>query len=124
MKKFILIFSLFSVVMVSCKSDETDPERFKSGTFEIPEGKGYEKTIIIRKDSLQIEKYSDRIDTLSISWENNFKYTLKMLHPKTAIDEDPIHVKITNIKKNSYDFEAVIGHSNYVQKGTIIKKSN
>jgi hypothetical protein len=45
-----------------------------------------------------------------------------MLHPKTAIDEDPIHVKITNLKKDSYDFEAVIGHSNYIQKGTIYKK--
>ena len=44
-----------------------------------------------------------------------------MLHPKSAIDEDPIHVKITSIKKNSYEFEAVIGHSNFVQKGEIIK---
>jgi len=47
-----------------------------------------------------------------------------MLHPKSAIDEDPIHVKITNVKKDSYEFEAVIGHSNFVQKGEIIKKSN
>ena len=46
-----------------------------------------------------------------------------MLHPKSAIDEDPIHVKITNVKKDSYEFEAVIGHSNFVQKGEIIKKS-
>jgi hypothetical protein len=45
-----------------------------------------------------------------------------MLHPKSAIDEDPIHVKITNVKKDSYEFEAVIGHSNFVQKGKIIKK--
>ena len=44
-----------------------------------------------------------------------------MIHPKAAIDEDPIHVKITNLKANSYDFEAVIGHSNFVQKGTLIK---
>ena len=86
--------------------------------------KGIKKTIIIRHDSIQIEKYVDRIDTLSITWETNFKYTLKMIHPKTAIDEDPIHVKITNLKKNSYDFEAVIGHSNFVQKGTLFIKTN
>ena len=121
MKKTALIIVLFTII-ISCKNDELSPERFKTGTFEIPEGKGYKKTIIIRQDAIQIEKYEDRIDTLSISWKNNFNYTLKMLHPKTAIDEDPIHVKITSIKKNSYDFEAVIGHSNFIQKGTIFKK--
>jgi len=136
MKKLILL-PLLLLTLFSCKdkkeapnSDtiklETTPsaDRFKSGTFEIPAGKGYEKTIVIRQDSIQIEKYEDRIDTLSISWKNNFNYTLKMLNPKTAIDEDPIHIKITSIKDDSYEFEAVIGNSNYVQKGEITKKSN
>ena len=125
MKKLILL-PLLLVVLFSCKNknEAPDADRFKSWTFEIPAGQGYEKTIIIRQDSIQIEKYEDRIDTLSISWKNNFNYTLKMLHPKTAIDEDPIHIKITNIKDNSYEFEAVIGHSNYVQKGEITKISN
>lgn len=136
MKK-ILLLSLLLLALFSCKDKNAEPntdysksetapsaDRFKTGTFEIPEGKGYEKTIIIRKDSIQIEKYADRIDTLSITWKNNFNYTLKMLHPTSAIDEDPIHVKITSISKNSYTFEAVIGHSNFVQKGEIIKKSN
>ena len=121
MKKIALIIGFFTVI-VACKNDELNPDRFRTGTFEIPAGKGYEKTIIIRQDSLQIEKYESRIDSLSINWTNNFNYTLRMLHPKTAIDEDPIHVKITNLKKYSYDFEAVIGHSNYIQKGTIFKK--
>jgi hypothetical protein len=120
MKKIALLLVLLTA-FVSCKEENQDPDRFKYGTFEIPEGKGYAKTIIVRQDSIQIEKYEDRIDTLSISWKNNFDYTLKMLNPKTAIDEDPIHVKITSINKNSYDFEAVIGHSNYIQKGTLIK---
>ncbi|SNR75377.1 hypothetical protein SAMN06265371_11155 [Lutibacter agarilyticus] len=120
MKKIVLIFSII-VLVISCKDEPLSADRFKTGTFEIPAGKGYEKTIIVRKDSLQIETYEDRIDTLSISWKNNFNYTLKMIHPKTAIDEDPIHIKITNIEKNSYEFEAVIGHSNFIQKGEIIK---
>ncbi|WP_291852640.1 hypothetical protein [Lutibacter sp.] len=123
MKKLILLICVLTVT-ICCKEEGLNADRFKTGTFEIPEGKGYEKTILIRKDSLQIEKYEDRIDTLSITWKNNFNYTLKMLHPKSAIDEDPIHVKITNVKKDSYEFEAVIGHSNFVQKGEIIKKSN
>jgi len=121
MKKFAIIFVL-SILIITCNKDPLNPDRFKSGMFEIPAGKGYEKTIIIRLDSLQIEKYESRGDSLSIFWKDNFNYTLKMLHPKTAIDEDPIHVKITNLKKDSYDFEAVIGHSNYIQKGTIFKK--
>lgn len=121
MKKILLIIVLCTLIF-SCKNDGLDPERFKTGNFEIPAGKGYEKTIIIRQDSLQIEKYENRIDSLSIFWKDNFNYTLKMLHPKTAIDEEPIHVKITDLKKNAYDFEAVIGHSNFVQKGTIFKR--
>ncbi|AMC10473.1 hypothetical protein Lupro_04045 [Lutibacter profundi] len=121
MKKFILIFAIL-ISIISCKNDELNPDRFKTGTFEIPEGKGYKKTIIIRQDSLQIEKYEDRIDSLSIVWKNNFNYTLQILHPKNAIDEEPIHVKITSLKNNSYEFEAVIGHSNFIQKGTIFKK--
>lgn len=123
MKKIALIIVLLTI-SISCKNNELSPDRFKTGTFEIPEGKGYEKTIIIRQDSIQIEKYQDRTDTLSISWKDNFNYTLKMLNPKTAIDEDPIHIKITNLKKDSYEFEAVIGHSKFVQKGILIKKSN
>ena len=121
MKKFVILF-VSVILIIACKNDDLNPDRFKSGLFEIPAGKGYKKTIIIRLDSLQIEQYENRIDSLSIFWKDNFNYTLRMLHPKTAIDEDPIHVKITNLKKDSYDFEAVIGHSNYIQKGTIYKK--
>lgn len=121
MKKIVLLLSIITL-LISCKNEPLDPDRFKTGTFEIPAGKGYEKTVIVRIDSLQIETYEERVDTLSIIWKNNFNYTLKMLHPKTAIDEDPIHIKITNIEKDSYDFESVIGHSNFVQKGTVYKK--
>ena len=121
MKKIAIVLVVFLSIL-SCKKDNLDADRFKTGTFEIPKGKGYEKTIIIRQDSIQIEKYVDRVDTLSIVWKNNFNYTLKMIHPKTAIDEDPIHVKITNIEKDSYDFEATIGFSNFIQKGTLLKK--
>ncbi|MCF6167434.1 hypothetical protein [Lutibacter sp.] len=124
MKKITLILITLFTFIISCKNDEPNPDRFKTGKFEIPEGKGYEKTIIIRQDSIQIEKYENRIDTLLITWKNNFNYTLKMLHPKNAIDEEPIHVKITGLKNNSYEFEAVIGHSNFIQKGTIFKKDN
>ena len=105
-------------------SDSPDPDRFKTGIFEIPEGKGYKKTSIIRKDTLQIETYGTKTDTLVISWKNRFNYTLRMLHPKSAIEKEPIHVKITDISKDSYEFEAVIGNSNFVQRGELIKIEN
>jgi len=121
MKK--IVFLLVLIAFISCKNEGEDPDRFKTGLFEIPAGQGYDITYIERQDSIQIETYKSKVDTLSIIWKNNFNYTLKMLNPKSAIDEEPIHVKITTIRKESYEFEAVIGHSNYIQKGEIFKKS-
>lgn len=115
-----LLNYLFLVLIIGCTNKKLSPDRFKTGTFEIPAEKGYSVTHIQRLDSLQIERYENRIDTLIIHWNTPFKYTLKILHPKTELDKDPIHVKITDIKEHSYDFEATIGDSNYKQKGTLL----
>jgi len=112
------------MLTIACSNKKLSPDRFKSGTFEIPAEKGYSVTAIQRTDSLQIERYENRVDSLHIQWETPFKYTLKMLHPKTALDKDIIHVKITDIRDESYDFEATIGDSNFKQKGTLIKTNN
>jgi hypothetical protein len=123
-------------LLLSCNSDNNnDAERFKLGIFEIPAGKGYSKTTVKRIDSLQIEEYikyteistdsgvfkkeNKVIDTLYIKWKNNFFYTLKMKSPKTELDKDPIFVQINKITKNSYDFTAKIGFSEFKQKGTV-----
>lgn len=136
--------TLVSVLIVliifasSCKTEVTDnSNRFKKGVFEIPAGNGYSKTIITRKDSLQIEEYekiisvtSDsitsekrvkQIDTLYITWKNNFFYTLKMKSPKKELDKDPIYVQITEVKDNSYNFTAKIGFSTFKSDGTVYK---
>jgi hypothetical protein len=120
MKKIILLISIVTI-LIGCKEAHLSPDRFKTGIFEIPEGKGYSKTIITRIDSLQIEQYEKRIDSFLITWKNNFNYSLKMTNPTSALDKETIYVKITNIEDKSYDFEAVIGLSNYTQKGTIFK---
>ncbi len=115
-----LIFIFLTIILLAACSQSTNKaDRFKNGNFEIPAGDTYGKTIIIRKDTLQIELYEKRMDSLSIHWKDNFNYTLQMLNPKREIDKDPIHVRITGLKEKSYDFEAVIGHSNFKQKGTI-----
>lgn len=108
--------------MLSCTNSKSlNIQDFRQGNFEIPGADKYEKTLFTRVDSLQVETYKDRVDSLSIIWKDNFNYTLKMLNPKSALDKEPIRVKITGIKAHSYTFEAVIGHSNYKQKGTVYK---
>ena len=135
---FAFIFCLLSFVFFSCSSEIKDnSNRFKEGVFEIPAGKGYSKTIVTRKDSLQIEEYEKivnisndsvsgekrikHIDTLYIKWKNNFFYSLKMKSPKKELDKDPIYVQITKVTDNSYSFKAKIGFSKFATDGTIYK---
>ena len=134
------IFSIsFVMLYSSCNQSKTiDASRFQKGTFEIPAGKGYSKTILKRIDSLQIEEYTKysqittdsgvfqretkKIDTLYITWKNNFFYTLKMKSPKNDLDQDPIFVQINKVTDSSYNFTAKIGYSEFKQKGTVFKK--
>jgi hypothetical protein len=126
------------LLLSSCSSEIKDnSERFKYGVFEIPAGKGYSKTTITRKDSLQIEEYDKitsisndsitaerrvkHIDTLYITWKNNFFYTLKMKSPKQKLDKQPIFVQITRLKENGYEFTAKIGFSKFKQEGVATK---
>ena len=132
------MLSLFILALSSCSPELKDnSDRFKKGVFEIPAGKGYSKTIVTRKDSLQIEEYekiisitSDalntekrvkQIDTLYITWKNNFFYTLRMKSPKKELDKDPIFVQITEIKDSFYTFTAKIGYSTFKSDGTLYK---
>jgi len=137
MRKLLAILVFFTVLF-SCQSEIKDnTDRFKKGVFEIPAGEGYSKTIITRKDSIQIEEYEKiiatsigsnagekrikHLDTLYIKWKNNFFYSLKMKSPKKELDKDPIYVQITEITDNSYKFKAKIGFSKFATDGTIYK---
>jgi len=121
------------IVFAACNTTiQGDADRFKTGVFEIPAGKGYEKTVLIRKDSLQIESYTTtssdglttttHVDTLFIKWHNNFSYTLRMKSPKKSIDKDPIYVQFTKVTDSSYAFKAKIGYSNFVSDGVVYKR--
>ena len=131
-----LLLTLLGIA--SCKPAKPgNPERFKEGVFEIPAGEGYSKTIVTRKDSLQIEEYykiterttenglseqrEKKVDTLYITWKNNFFYTLSMKSPKTDLDKDKIFVQITAVKDSSYNFTAKIGYSDFEQRGEVFK---
>ena len=118
-----IIYLLFGIlILTSCKSEfEDNSDKFKEGVFEIPAGDNFVKETIIRKDSIQISKYGDNIDTLSIKWKNNFFYTLEYINPKNSLQEDPMYIQINKIKENSYDFTVKIGFSKFTKKGTIYK---
>lgn len=120
----ILVLALVSclLTLVSCKSEfEDNSDRFKIGVFEIPAGDDFVKETIIRKDSIQISKYGNNIDTLSIEWKNNFFYTLRYINPKNSLQKDPMYIQINKIRENSYDFTVKIGFSKFTKKGTIYK---
>jgi len=121
MKKIMLVFILMG--LASCKSDaeKMDANRFKTGVFEIPAGEDFVKETIIRNDSIQISKYGDQVDTLSIEWKNNFFYTLKYINPKNDLQKDPMYIQINEVREDSYDFTVKIGFSKFTKKGTIYK---
>ncbi len=121
MKK--LVFIIVAILaLASCQSEfEDNSGRFKVGVFEIPAGKGFVKETIIRKDSIQISKHGNHVDTLSIKWKNNFFYTLKYINPKTELQKDPMFIQINKIHKESYDFTVKIGFSKFSKKATIYK---
>lgn len=118
-----IIYLLFGIlILTTCKSEfEDNSDKFKEGVFEIPAGDNFVKETIIRKDSIQISKYGDNIDTLSIKWKNNFFYTLKYINPKNSLQEDPMYIQINKINEDSYDFTVKIGFSKFTKKGTIYK---
>ncbi|MDG1812238.1 MAG: hypothetical protein P8H13_09915 [Polaribacter sp.] len=122
MKKIIFTFIVF-ITITSCKEAVIvdGNNTFRTGVFEIPAGKNFVKETIIRKDSIQISKYEDHVDTLSIKWKNNFFYTLKYINPKNEMQKDPMYIQINKIYKDSYDFTVKIGFSNFSTKGTIYR---
>ena len=120
--KYVFSVLVIFITFSSCETVINDnSDQFKTGVFEIPSGKGFVKETIIRKDSIQISKYGDQIDTLSIKWKNNFFYTLRYINPKTDLQKDPMFVQINKIKKDGYVFTVKIGFSKFSKKGTIFK---
>jgi hypothetical protein len=119
---YCILLAAYCLLFFSCKSEfEDNADRFKVGVFEIPAGKDFVKETIIRKDSIQISKHGNHVDTLSIKWKNNFFYTLKYINPKNDLEKDPMFIQINKINKDSYDFTVKIGFSKFTKKGTIYK---
>ncbi|MCD6544204.1 MAG: DNA topoisomerase IV [Flavobacteriaceae bacterium] len=119
-----LFIILFFGFLISCQQKaQTNVNSFKKGKFKTILEDGKTVSYAIRKDSLQLETYNNKIDTFKIKWINSFEYVLLKKNPKTLLDSTPFHVKITAIKGNSYDFTAYYKGSNFKQKGKATKLS-
>jgi len=110
------------LLFASCnEAPKTAPNHFKTGKYKtILEDSDITSTAV-RNDSIQIETYDNKKDTFSIRWINNFEYVLLKKNPKSKLDSTPFHVKITAVKRNSYNFKAFYKGSNFKQKGEAIK---
>ena len=61
-----LLLLIMSTVCVACEPTiQGNPNRFKTGVFEVPAVNGMSKSRIIRKDSIQIEKYTKLTEVIT-----------------------------------------------------------
>ena len=118
MKRIIILLLL---ITISCKHSNSDITKFKTGTFKTSLKDSDITSIAVRNDSIQVETYNNVKDTFAITWESNFEYILKKIHPKSELDSTPFYVKITGFKGNSYTFKAHYKGSNYTQQGNAVK---
>lgn len=120
--RYIFIFlCLFSLLVCSCNQQRMNIKSLKNGIFKTVLDDSDVSSTAYRNDSVQIEAYKDKLDTFKIYWKNDFEYVLTKTHPKTILDSTPFHVKIIEVKKNSYNFIASYKGSNFKQKGKAFK---
>ena len=113
--------SLCFLLSWSCGQERMNINSLKQGTFKTVLDDSDISSTAIRNDSVQIESFNNKLDTFKIYWKNDFEYVLTKTHPKSLLDSTPFHVKIIEVKQNSYSFVASYKGSNFKQKGTAVK---
>ncbi len=117
------IIGLIVLVVISCTTQERNCADFKDGTFtftSIVDGKET-TTRFVRKGSLEIDYFNNKIDSSSVRWINNCEYVIKKINPKSMAEKKPIHIKILSTTKESYLFEyGNVGNPKKI-RGTAIK---
>lgn len=117
-RALLILFLLLS----SCNQPrESAPNNFKIGKYKTILEDGNITSFAERNDSIQVETFDNKKDTFRINWINNFEYVLLKKNPKSKLDSTPFHVKLTAVRKNSYNFKAYYKGSNFRQKGKAIK---
>ncbi len=125
--KFKIKYSICSLLLLtlltSCYNQERSCNDFKTGKFKSEteiEGKKYTSTFE-RNDSIQIERYNNKIDTFKVRWTNNCEYIIQNIHPKNREEKKPVQMKILTTDKNQYTFEYSYVGDTKKQRGTVTK---
>lgn len=123
MQKRGFLILLVSFTLASCYRPERNCTDFKEGTFEFTAVLNGEEqvTTFIRKETMEIDYFNNKIDTSSVRWINDCEYIVKKLNPKNKAEEKSIHMKILSTTDNSYTFEYNVVGSNKKSRGTAIK---
>ena len=122
MKCFFPAFGII-LLLTSCYSPQRDCDRFRTGTFEFETFLNGElvTSTFTRTDSIEIDRFRERVDTSSVRWINDCEYIVKNLNPKNRAEQQPLHIKILTTEKDSYTFEyGLVGEPNK-QRGTVRK---
>lgn len=122
MKRSLLYLFLF-IVCNSCYTPQRDCSRFKTGTFEFQTYLNGEMvtSTFVRNDSIEIDRFQERVDTSSVRWINDCEYIVKNKNPKNMAEQKPLHIKILTTKKDSYTFEYGLVGETQKQRGMVQK---
>lgn len=121
----LLSFTAILFLLNSCYSPERECAKFKTGTFEFETYLNGElvTSTFTRTDSIEIDRFRDRVDTSSVRWINDCEYIVKNLNPKNRAEQQPLHIKILTTGNDSYTFEyGLVGEPNK-QRG-VVRKTN
>lgn len=121
--KRLIFLPVIILMLSSCYSPQRECSNFKTGTFEFETYLNGElvKSTFVRTDSIEVDKFMDRVDTSSVRWINDCEYIVKNLKPKNRAEQQPLHIKILTTDENSYTFEyGLVGEPNK-QRGTVRK---
>lgn len=129
--KNLFAFLAIAFFFFSCMDRaERNCSDFKTGTFEYSylDGDKIVTSSFTRNDSIEIDYFEDRIDTVSVRWINDCEYVMRSINPKTLSEKKAVHFKILSTTENSYTFEysfvVKTTKSDYKKyRGTVYKKN-
>jgi len=121
-----LLYVCIFLSCLSCYKTERNCTDFRTGNFfsEVTINDKVFKSNFSRTESLQIERYNNKIDSSKLRWINDCEVIFKTINPKSMADKKDIHLKILTTTDSSYTFEYAYVGETKKQKGIAYKLKN
>lgn len=125
MKRFFIL--LIVIIIVGCNAPLRDCTDFKNGTYRISDKERGFESIIIRNDSIQIEKNNTQNTETKylITWSTDCEYSLKIIEGPKAVmkfyKDKPLHIRVTSTTEGKYTFEATTEGVDQIRTNTAYK---